>query len=205
MQLELRHLSLFPDQQQELRIGEGEMPNRFVGLIPFLTTSVDLGGFKERLTPSAFTTTVKGGGDVRALVDHDPAKLLGRTANNTLRVIETPAGLAVEIDIPATSYANDLRELVRRRDIRGLSFGFRCREGGQRFIKEGGTTIRELTDIDLREVSIVSTPAYQDTSVAIRSAQIDPAISELLKGEQKNPRWVKANLTYFKQKYSLKA
>lgn len=192
MQLELRHLSLFPDQQQELRIGEGETPNRFVGLIPFGTLSVDLGGFKERITPTAFTTTVKGGGDVRALVDHDAGKLLGRTSNNTLRIIETPAGLSVEVDVPDTTYARDLRELVRRRDVRGLSFGFKVREGGQRFIKEGGFTIRELTDIDLREVSVVSLPAYQDTSVAIRSAQIDTAVMDFLNLKSHRPKFLSA-------------
>lgn len=180
MQLELRHLSLFPDPQQELRLGEGETPNRFVGLIPFGTLSVDLGGFKERITSTAFTTTVKGGQDVRALVDHSSEKLLGRTSNGTLRMVETPGGLAVEIDIPDTTYGRDVRELVRRRDIRGLSFGFRVREGGQRFTKEGGQTIRDLTDVDLREVSVVSSPAYTDTSVAIRSAQIDTEVMNLL-------------------------
>ena len=192
MQLELRHLSLFPDQQQELRIGEGETPNRFVGVIPYGTLSVDLGGFKERITPTAFTTTVKGGGDVRALVDHDNGKLLGRTSNNTLRIVETPAGLSVEVDVPDTTYARDLRELVRRRDVRGLSFGFKVREGGQRFIKEGGFTIRELTDIDLREVSVVSLPAYQDTSVAIRSAQIDTAVMNFLNLKSHRPNFLSA-------------
>lgn len=190
MQLETRNVTLFGND--ELRLGEGETPNRFVGLIPFGTLSVDLGGFKERITPSAFTTTVRGGADVRALVDHDNGKLLGRTSNNTLRVVETSAGLAVEIDVPDTSYARDLRELVRRRDVRGLSFGFRVREGGQRFAKEGGQTIRELTDVDLREVSVVSLPAYADTSVAVRSAHIDAEVMGLLANNLSRPRFFAA-------------
>lgn len=179
-QLELRATSLFGIDTAEIRIGEGDTPNRFVGMIPFMTPSVDLGGLIERITPTAFTTTIKNGQDVRALVDHDPAKLLGRTSNQTLRMVETANGLAVEIDIPDVSYARDMRELVRRRDVKHLSFGFRVRGGaaGQRFVKEGGTTVRELLDVDLREVSIVAQPAYVDTSVALRSAQVDPLLMQ---------------------------
>lgn len=180
-QLETRFVSLFgSDDATELRLteGGGEQPHRFVGLIPFQTLSVDLGGFKERLMPTAFRSTLSSGADIRALADHDSTKLLGRTSNSTLRVAETDKGLAVEIDIPDTSYGRDVRELVRRRDIRGLSFGFKVRQSGQRFVKEGGLTIRELHDIDLKEVSIVSQPAYQDTAVALRSAQIDPTVMQ---------------------------
>ena len=56
-QLETRDVTLFGTD--ELRVGEGNMPNKIVGLIPYQTLSVDLGGFKERLTPSAFSTTVR--------------------------------------------------------------------------------------------------------------------------------------------------
>lgn len=187
-QLETRFVSLFGTADgTELRLSEGtgEQPHRFVGLIPFNSLSVDLGGFKERLMPTAFRSTLAGGADIRALVDHNAEKLLGRTSSATLRVAETDKGLAVEIDVPQTSYGNDLRELVRRKDVRGLSFGFRVRQNGQRFTKEGGQTIRELTDIDLREVSVVSTPAYADTTLALRSAVIDPDVAK----EIARPNW----------------
>lgn len=183
MQLETRFISLFGnDASTELRLTDavGEQPPRFIGVIPFNSLSVDLGGFKERLMPTAFRSTLLSGNDVRALADHDPAKLLGRTSNQTLRIMETGDGLTVEIDLPDTSYARDIRELVRRKDIRGLSFGFKVNKDGQKFIKEAGQMIRELTDIDLKEVSIVSQPAYADTAVALRSAKIDPDIMRQL-------------------------
>lgn len=180
-QLETRFISFFGSSDScELRVGEGEQPHRFLGLIPFGTLSQDLGGFKERIMPTAFRSSLSSGQDIRALVDHDSAKLLGRTSNSTLRVADTDKGLAVEIDIPDTSYGRDVRELVRRRDIRGLSFGFKVRDGGQKFFREGGLTIRELTDIDLREVSVVALPAYADSAVALRSAFIDPMVSRQL-------------------------
>lgn len=170
-QLETRIASLFDEAtaKVELRVGEGEVPHRFVGVIPFNALSADLGGFRERITPTAFRSTLSTGADVLALCDHSREKLLGRTSNGTLRLAESPKGLEVTIDLPDTSYARDMRELVKRHDIRGLSFGFRVREGGQKFIREGGQTIRDLLDIDLREVSLVSQPAYPDTAVALRS------------------------------------
>ncbi len=152
----------------------GEAPNRLVGYAArFNSLSADLGGFKERLLPGAFRDSITGGSDIRALVGHDPAMLLGRTSNKTLRVAEDEQGLRVEIDLPATSYAADIRELVGRGDIKGMSFGFRVRDGGQKFTTEGGTKVRELSNVNLHEVSVVANPAYAATSVQLR---VDPAV-----------------------------
>ena len=195
--IETRMVSLFGDEGGELRLAQDPAtPNRFVGLIPFDALSSDLGGWKERIKPGAFKTTVTAGHDVRALVGHDPAMLLGRTANGTLRVAETPKGLAVEIDMPDTSYAKDIRALVSRRDIRGLSFGFKVREGGQRFTKEGGQTVRDLVDVDLKEVSIVANPAYGDSSVSVRSAQVDPTVATQIAALEKTPKREMAKRRY---------
>lgn len=180
-QLETRFLGLFgAGDGTELRIAAPEQPNRLVGYAAvFDSLSVDLGGFKERIKPGAFRSATTGGTDVRALVDHDNAKLLGRTGNGTLRISEDNVGLRVEIDLPdGVSYADDVRSLVKRGDIKGMSFGFRVPTGGQRFTKEGGQTVRELTEVTLKEVTVTSIPAYGDTSVFVRSAHIDPAVME---------------------------
>lgn len=168
-ELELRFT---PADDLDVRAGVGEQPHRLVGYAAvYNSLSADLGGFKERIMPGAFKTSVTGGADIRALVDHDSTKLLGRTSNGTLRVMEDEKGLRVEIDVPhETTYGRDIMALVKRRDVRGMSFGFRVPEGGQRFTKEGGQTIRELTNIDLREVTVTSIPAYGGTSVSVRVA-----------------------------------
>jgi HK97 family phage prohead protease len=174
--------------------GDGGV-RRFIGVIPFNSLSVDLGGWRERITPSAFNGTLANKQDVRALVDHDSAKLLGRTSNNTVQLTATPTGLAVSIDMPATTYAADAAALVTRGDVKGLSFGFHVRgDAGQRFVNENGVAIRELLDVDLREVSIVSSPAYQDTSVAVRSATFDPAVLALIRPEFPRRRTAMAKL-----------
>lgn len=162
---------LTADKDIELRAAEGDKPNRLIGYAAvFNSLSGDLGGFKERLLPGAFKGSVANGIDVRALVDHDSSKLLGRTSNGTLRVSEDEVGLRVEVDLPQTSYASDILALVRRRDVKGMSFGFRVPDGGQRFVREGGQMIRELTAVDLKEVTVTSRPAYDATSVYVRVA-----------------------------------
>jgi HK97 family phage prohead protease len=169
--LEIRFTAAAEDDALAVR-ADADKPNRLVGYAAvFNSLSADLGGFKERVVPGAFKNAVTSNVDIRALVDHDSTKLLGRTSNGTLRVSEDAVGLRVEIDLPDTSYAADVKSLVARKDIRGMSFGFRVPEGGQRFTKEGGHTVRELTNIDLREVTVTSIPAYADTSIYVR---VDP-------------------------------
>jgi HK97 family phage prohead protease len=178
-QLETRDLGLFEKiNDTELRIAAPETPNRLIGYAAvYGKLSRDLGGFKERIAgPQAFRTSLTNGTSIRALVDHDGSRLLASTANGTLRMIgDDPIGLRVEIDLPDTSYARDILELVKRGESRSMSFGFRVRGvEGQRFVKEAGMTVRELHDIDLKEVSVLAlVAAYPDTSIAVRSLPTD--------------------------------
>jgi HK97 family phage prohead protease len=169
--LEIRFTPAADSSALDVRAESGQ-PTLLVGYAAvFNSLSANLGGFKERLLPGSFKASIAANADIRALVDHDSTKLLGRTSNGTLRVMEDAVGLRIEILLPDTSYANDVRNLVGRKDIRGMSFGFRVPEGGQRFIKEGSQIIRELSSVDLREVTVTSIPAYADTSVYVR---VDP-------------------------------
>lgn len=137
----------------------------------FNSPSKDLGGFTEIIKPGAFRNTLKSGVDLRALVDHDSSRLLGRISSGTLRAAEDDRGLRVEIDLPNTSYGNDVRELVSRGDVRGMSFAFRKKPPGERWYREGGKIIREITDLRAVEVTVTATPAYEATEIALR---VDP-------------------------------
>lgn len=128
-----------------------------------------LPGHYERMAPTAFDGVLdRTDTDVRALVNHDPAMLLGRQSAGTLRLKVDDEGLQFEVDLPNTSYANDLRELVGRGDLTGASFGFIPGDDDWSTAPDGAqlrthTSVRELID-----VSAVTFPAYSDASVSLR-------------------------------------
>lgn len=134
--------------------------------IVFNASSQDLGGFKEFIAPEAVDRTLNEALDVRALVDHDTAKVIGRTRAGTLQLRKDSRGLKIEVE-PDTdiSYANDIMRAVARGDVSGMSFGFRVLEDEWNY--DGKLPIRTVTDMRISEVSIVTFPAYQQTDVAV--------------------------------------
>jgi HK97 family phage prohead protease len=158
----------------ERRAGElvQSEPGKVVGYAAvFGPFSEDLGGFRERVDPGAFDRSLKEGRDIRALIDHDTAKVLGRSSVDTLRLAKDDRGLRVEINLPDTSYARDLRALMERGDVSQMSFAFLLGPDGDKWEGRGddGLRIRTLLDVELIEVSIVTLPAYPDTTAAVRS------------------------------------
>lgn len=127
----------------------------------------DLGGFYEVIQPGAFTRTLAGAdaGKVRAIYEHDSRSLLGRAGAGSLRLAEDDVGLSFELDLPDTSLGRDVATLVKRGDLNGCSFGFIATGDSW----EGET--RTVTDVDLHEITITATPAYEATSVQVRSPE----------------------------------
>jgi len=121
----------------------------------------------ERIAPGAFAGTISG--DIRALVDHDMGRVIGRTKSGTLRLKEDAHGLLAEIDVPNTTDGNDLWTLVERGDISGMSFGFRVTK--QEWDETGDMPVRTIQAVDLFEVSAVAFPAYDDTTLGKRSLE----------------------------------
>ena len=127
---------------------------------------------KERIMPRAFNKALNDRHDVRALFNHDPNMVLGRTASGTLKLSKSLRGLDYEIDPPDTSYSKDLSVSIARGDVTGSSFGFIVTE--QKFRTEqadGGQPIdiREIHSVELLDVSPVTYPAYKATSSGLRS------------------------------------
>ena len=110
--------------------------------------------------------------DIRALADHDTAKVLGRTKSKTLTLKVDEKGLFGEITInPEDSEAVNLYQRVKRGDIDQCSFGFSILNETMEQ-RADGTTKWTITEIELFEVSVVTFPAYADTSVEARSEQM---------------------------------
>ncbi|WP_037135893.1 HK97 family phage prohead protease [Rhizobium leucaenae] len=121
--------------------------------------------FVEQIAPGAFADTIKG--DVRCLFNHQSGNVLGRTKSGTLRLSEDAHGLRFEVDIPNTTLGNDVRTLVERGDISGCSFDFLAVK--QTWDDTGDMPSRTLQKVEINEISIVTFPAYTDTTVAVRS------------------------------------
>jgi len=116
--------------------------------------------FRERFLPGAFAKYLESGREVLALVGHELSKVLGRRSNGTLTLREDDVGLWVEIrPNMETSFAQDLVALVRRGDLKQMSIGFVATEDRWANDPQVGR-IREVLEAELREVSIVSLPAY---------------------------------------------
>ncbi|WP_374389323.1 HK97 family phage prohead protease [Sandaracinobacter sp.] len=123
-----------------------------------------IGRVRETIAPGAFAGAL--GGDVLALLDHDPGKVLGRTRSGTLRLFEDAKGLAFDLELPDTQAGADVLALATRGDLGGMSFGFTVPAGGEAWHGER----RTLTRVQLHEISVVSAwPAYPDTSLALRA------------------------------------
>ena len=147
--------------------------------------SVDLGNFTEIVAPGAFTNSLKVSPDVRLLANHDWTKPLARTASGTLTLRDDSHGLGFTGTLPDTTYARDLSESMSRGDVTGCSFGFNCDDDSWANTDDG--VVRTLRAVSLIEGSIVTVPAYPQTSVCLRSA---PADIRALLGDLRTSSWV---------------
>lgn len=129
-------------------------------------------GFRERIAPGAFDRALAEADDVRALFNHDPNLLLGRTSSETLRLSVDDHGLRYEVDLPDTAAARDVQALISRGDVDGSSFGFTVDADewdDSEVKKKGKLPLRTITSVTLWDVSPVTFPAYPQTSVSART------------------------------------
>ena len=137
---------------------------RLEGYAATFGTEARIGSFTEVIRPGAFSSTLSGKGDILALVDHDPGRVLARTRSGTLRLSEDSRGLAFDLDVPDTTAGRDVLALAERGDIGGMSFGFTATD--ERWTGDR----RELRGVTLHEISVVlSWPAYEGTEIATRA------------------------------------
>lgn len=153
----------------ELRASE-DGKKKIVGYAAkFNSRSVELWGFVEEIAPGAFDRALRESHDVRALVDHDPSKILGRSKAGTLRLSIDDTGLVSEIDPPDTQASRDIQVSLDRGDVTGMSFGFRVISDEWR--TDGKMPLRTIKDLELFDVSVVTYPAYPATEVSLRAQE----------------------------------
>jgi hypothetical protein len=149
----------------ELRQGEDFI--RVAGHAAVFNQEADIGGlFREVIRPGAFAGTISRD-DVPFLIEHADLPL-ARTRSGTLDLREDEIGLRMESELDALD--PDVGRIVpkmRRGDLDKMSFAFLpVRE---EWDDSGDVPLRILHEVRLFDVSIVTTPAYDGTDIALRS------------------------------------
>ena len=121
--------------------------------------------FIEYVKRGAFSKTLNDGADVRLLIDHEGVPL-ARTKSGTMRLMEDERGLAVEADLdPMNPDAARVISAMKRGDLSQMSFAFRTIQDNF----SDDRMVRELREVQLYDVSVVTFPAYEQTVAEIRS------------------------------------
>ncbi|MEZ5411039.1 MAG: HK97 family phage prohead protease [Acidimicrobiales bacterium] len=152
--------------------------NTVIGHASVFNQLARIGQTYERMAPTAFDAVLASEDtDARALINHDANQVLGRQSAGTLRLRTDEEGLVFEVDLPNTTYANDLRELMARGDVTGASFGFV--PGDAPWTTEHGVRVRTHTSVArLADVSVVTFPAYEGAGAQLRAIDLSRAAGE---------------------------
>lgn len=135
----------------------------------------------ESISPGSVSNLI--GGDIRALIDHNSEKVLGRTTAHTLTLREDDVGLWGRIVVnPKDTDATNCHARVARGDVSQCSIGFRILDE-ETEIRDDGSIHWTIKKLELFEVSVCTFPAYEDTGVQARANQKDAII------ERANMAW----------------
>lgn len=149
---------------------EDDGPIRVSGYAAVFGQETNIGGmFTEVIEAGAFASALERGDDVVFLVNHDGLPL-ARTRSGTLRLTQDDRGLYIESELDPTD--PDVRAIVpkmRRGDLDKMSFAFIPTR--QEWDDSGDMPKRSIQDLQLYDVSIVTTPAYDGTEIGLRSLQ----------------------------------
>lgn len=191
--MEKRTLTL-KNENFKTREENGEM--RIEGYFSVFNSRYELwDGAYEVVLPGAFDGETKK--DVRALINHDSTLVLGRTTAGTLELREDDYGLWGSILVNGSDQdAVNLYERVKRGDVDQCSFGFYIVDEDIEY-SDGNPTVWKIKKVRLYEVSVVTFPAYEATSVQARKNEIENikkrqieswrfSMLKKLKGEKEN-------------------
>jgi HK97 family phage prohead protease len=170
-------------QPLEIREDEGEAI-RVSGYAAVFGEETNIGGmFTEVIDRGAFANALQRQDDVVFLVNHDGLPL-ARTRSGTLRLTEDERGLYMETDLDGTD--PDVRAIVpkmKRGDLDKMSFAFVPKR--QEWDDSGDIPKRTIQDLELHDVAIVTTPAYDGTEIGLRSLEAHRADAKKSQAERR--------------------
>ncbi|WP_305153889.1 HK97 family phage prohead protease [uncultured Clostridium sp.] len=146
------------------------------------------GSFREKIEPKVFERAIKSAKDnnrdIFFLALHNNRELpLASIISGTMELVEKENKLMLRAELPPTTLAKDIYELVKAKVLREFSFGFNNVQA--KWDKDAdGIRTRTITNLTLHEVSIVTTGAYNNTVANARSMDL----SEILPKEDDEKR-----------------
>lgn len=156
----------------------------------FDSESNNLGGFVEVIDKRAFNQILGKKPDVYAFFNHDRSLILGNTTNGTLKLSVDDYGLRYEAYPDDTSVGRDVTTWVQNRTVKASSFAFAidrsAPDGGEVWDKgPRGLRKRTVTAIGLLDdVSVVTRPAYDASSVVVSRRAMEMAVGEAYRPNQ---------------------
>ena len=155
----------------EKRVAEGEQKfYEIEGFALKYNQRTNIGWFDEEILPGACDEVIND--DIRCLFNHNPNYILARSVDGkgTLALELHPEGLKYRYTTPNRSFALDLQDAIEAGDVSQSSFAFRAKEViWVRPENENDNELRQIKKMErIYDVSPVTYPAYQDTSVAKR-------------------------------------
>lgn len=169
METEVRSLDL---AQSQIRMNEETGIISGYAMVFNSRSALLFGKFYEQIKPEAVDGLIDRS-DVLALLDHQRNRgVLGRSnmGKGSMSLSIDGIGLRYEFKPPATALGDEAKEYIRRGDITGSSFHMTPGVKDQLVKRSDGTYDRTILKFNtIIDVSLVFTPAYPETSAALRS------------------------------------
>ena len=147
--------------------------------------------FVEVILPNTFQKAIEKAQaenkDIRLLVNHDEKNILARTGNGSLVLEEKDGQTFMSAELPNTTLAKDIYELVIDGLSFGMSFGFEVQK--DQWSQENGIYKRSVEEMTVSEISILTIePAYNDTEVKAEQRSIEiPSILTINEKDLQQP------------------
>lgn len=197
VEFDTRSTALWPDDDLEIRsIGDGLSFEGYA--LKWNSWSLPIpggprGAFREQFQPDAFARTLSREPDVALQVQHSMFGLaLARTSAQTMSIENDGTGLRVRAQLPDDEAGRPVANAIRLGNARGMSIRFRVpnEKTGARWSND--YTERTVVEAALGpEISIVTFPAYPDTTAAVRAlaeaADLPPSELEAAVQKALNP------------------
>jgi len=180
--------------------------NHLTGTPIVFNERTDLGWYDEIIEKDALKDTDLR--DVRFLINHNTDMIpLARSRNNnadsTMQLEVTDSGMNIRVDLDTENNADarSLYSAVSRSDLSGMSFMFSVRDDAWDDVDSDHPT-RHIRAIDkVFEVSAVTFPAYEATSIQARgladALESAKASLESVKAEQRELELAKQKLKFY--------